>query len=145
MSVLSCGAKGLVIAALGAALAIGLAPGAGWAASCLWLDMRKMDPPNPSRDGLIVAANLCPRDMRLAFGEWNPKTGKINTWSEKLPPDGESGDYVFLSIKPDYYMAATPCLTDCKAEQADFKARRTFSPAPQAVIWVPPSLAPAGW
>jgi hypothetical protein len=142
MSALLRSAKGLAIATLGGVMAIGLLPGASWAASCLWLDMRRMDPPRPGRDGLIVAANLCPRAMRFAFGEWSPKDGALRTWSEKLPADGDTGNWLFLAIKPNYYLMATPCLSDCKAEQALFRARRTFSPA-QSVIWLarPP---PAG-
>ena len=123
------------MAALGGVLAIGLLPSAGWA-SCLWLDLRRMDPPNPGRDGLIVAANQCPRNMSFAFGEWSPKSGALNTWSEKLSADGETGNYVFLAVKPDWVLVGTPCESDCKAERAFFMARRTFSPA-QSVIWIP--------
>jgi hypothetical protein len=141
MSVLFRGAQRLAMAALGGVLAVGVAPAAGWA-SCLWLDLRRMDPPNPNRDGLIVAANLCHHDMRFAFGEWNPKNGKVNTWSEKLPPDGDTGNFLFLSVKPDYVLVGTPCVSDCKDERANFQARRTFNPA-QAVIWIPPYWSPA--
>jgi hypothetical protein len=144
MSVLLRGARGLAIAALGGVMAIGALPSAGWAwTSCLWLDLRRMDQPNPNRDGLIVAANLCSREMSFAFGEWNPKNGKVNTWSERLPRDGDTGNYLFLSVKPDYVLVATPCQSDCKTERAYFQARRTFNPA-QAVIWVPPAWFPAG-
>lgn len=142
MSVLLRSAKELAIAALGGALAIGLWPSAGWA-SCLWLDMRRMDPPTPGRDGLIVAANLCAKDTSFAFGEWNPKNGALDTWSERLPGDGETGDFLFLAVKPDYFLLATPCQSDCKIEQANFRARRTFSPA-QAVIWIPRWSPPPG-
>lgn len=135
-------AKGLAIAALGGAVAVCLLPSASWA-SCLWLDTNRMDPPKPGRDGLIVAANLCPKDTRFAFGEWNPRSGALRTWSEKLPGDGEPGAYLFLAVKPDYVLVATPCQSDCKVEQAMFRARRTFNPA-QSVIWIPRWPDPPG-
>ena len=116
-------------------MAIAALPSAGLA-SCLWVDMRRMDPPNPGRDGLVIAANQCPRDMSFAFGEWNPRNGAIDTWSERLSADGEGGNYLYLSVKPNYVLVGTPCQSDCKAEQAYFRARRTFDPA-QSVIWIP--------
>lgn len=121
-------------------MAIGVLPSAGWA-SCLWLDLRRMNPPVPSRDGLIIAANQCPRNMSFAFGEWSPKSGALKAWSEKLSADGETGNYVFLAVKPDYVMVGTPCESDCKAEKAYFMARRTFTPG-QTVIWIPPPVDP---
>lgn len=125
-------------------MAIGLLPSASFAASCLWLDLRRMDPPRAGRDGLIIAANRCDRDTHFAFGEWSPTTGKLDTWSEKLPADGEPGSWLFLAVKPDYYLMGTPCETDCKAEQALFRARRTFSPG-QSIIWPPPPAPPGAW
>lgn len=135
MSALLRSAKGRAIAALGGVMAVGLSPSASWA-TCLWLDTGRMDPPTGGRDGLIVVANLCPRDTSFAFGEWNPRSGALDTWSERLPADGEPGAYLFLSVKPDYVLVATPCQADCKSEQAHFRARRTFIPA-QSVIWIP--------
>jgi hypothetical protein len=129
------GARGAAIAAFGGVMALGVLPSASWA-SCLWLDTGRMDPPRPGRDGLIVAANLCPQDTSFAFGEWNPRNGALDTWSETLPADGETGDFLFLAVKPDYVLVATPCRSDCKTEQAVFRARRTFDPG-QAVIWIP--------
>jgi len=142
MSVLPCIVRGLVLLGFGGVLAIGMSPSAGWA-SCLWVDMRRMDPPNPSRDGLIVAANQCDHEMRFAFGEWNPKNGKLDTWTERLAADGDTGNVVFLSVKPNYYLLGTPCQSDCMAEQDDFRARRTFNPA-QTVIWIPRAEDPPG-
>jgi hypothetical protein len=133
MSALLRAAKKLAIAMFGGAMAIGVLPSAGWT-SCLWTDMRRMDPPKPGRDGLIVVANLCPHEMGFAFGEWNPRNGALDAWSERLPGEGDTGDFLFLAVKPNYYLMATPCQSDCKAEKDYFRARRTFSPA-QSVIW----------
>jgi hypothetical protein len=129
------------VVALGVAVAIGLLPGIGWASSCLWVDMHRMDRPLPGHVGLVEVANVCNPEMNFAFGEWDPKSNALRSWRVNLAGDGDSGDTTFIDVKPDFFLMATPCQSDCKAEEDYFRTNRAFVGPAQSLIWNPPWLS----